>query len=56
MGGGDESPRLVQDVEALDVYHTDMHAFDMLEPDKEPGKTAVSRFLKQFEYALEHDR
>ncbi len=40
---------------ALDVYHTDMHAFDMLEPDKEPGKTAVSRFLKQFEYALEHD-
>lgn len=26
-----------------------MHAFDMLEPDKEPGKTAVSRFLKQFD-------
>ena len=41
---------------ALDVYHTDMHAFDMLEPDKEPGKTAISRFLKQFEYALELDR
>ncbi len=42
-------------VEAIaDVYHSDMHAFDMLKPDEEPGITAVKRFGDRFQYALEH--
>jgi acetyl esterase/lipase len=40
----------------VDVYHTDMHAFDMLNPDKEPGITAIKRFEERFQYALEHYR
>lgn len=37
---------------SIDVYHTDMHAFDMLEPDTELAKEAITQFEKQFEYAL----
>ena len=39
---------------AADVYHSDMHAFDMLKPDEEPGITAIKRFEDRFQYALEH--
>ncbi len=39
---------------AVDVYHSDMHAFDMLKPDEEPGITAIKRFEDRFQYALEH--
>lgn len=38
----------------IDVYHSDMHAFDMLKPDEEPGITAIKRFEDRFRYALEH--
>lgn len=38
----------------LDVYHSNMHAFDMLKPDEEPGITAIKRFEDRFQYALEH--
>ena len=38
----------------LDVYHSNMHAFDMLKPDEEPGITAIERFEDRFQYALEH--
>ncbi len=36
----------------LDVYHTDMHAFDMLRPDEEPGRTAIRAFETHFKQAL----
>lgn len=39
----------------VDVYHTDMHAFDMLRPEDVPGKKAIERFEERFAYALEHD-
>ena len=39
----------------VDVYHTDVHAFDMLRPDEEISKKAVSAFEEAFGYALEHD-
>lgn len=38
----------------VDVYHTDMHAFDMMEPDSELAKQAANKFNARFEYALEH--
>ena len=38
----------------VDVYHTDVHAFDMLRPDEEMSRCAVSAFEKKFEYALEN--
>ena len=41
-------------VEAIaDVYHTDMHAFDML-LDDDLSRKAIEAFNRQFEYALEH--
>ena len=37
----------------MDVYHTDMHAFDMLRDD-ELSREAIDRFENRFAYALEH--
>ncbi len=36
----------------VDVYPSDMHAFDMLRPDEELSKKAISRFNERFEKAL----
>ena len=36
-----------------DVYHTDLHAFDMLRDD-ELSREAKKAFDRHFEYALEH--
>lgn len=38
----------------VDVYHSDMHAFDMLRPEDELSKEAIRRFNQHFEYALTH--
>lgn len=38
----------------LDVYHTDMHAFDLMRPEDKLSRLAAEKFEKQFEYALEH--
>lgn len=38
----------------VDVYHTDMHAFDMLEPERDISKAAAESFEKHFAYAVEH--
>ena len=37
----------------VDVYHTDMHAFDMLSPDVSPGPEAIRKFEEEFERILE---
>ena len=37
----------------VDVYHTDMHAFDMLFPDRSPGPEAILKFESEFERILE---
>ena len=37
----------------VDVYHSDIHAFDMLRPGEEPAQEAIRKFEKKFEYALE---
>ena len=36
----------------VDIYHTDIHAFDMLYPEREPGRKAVAEFENHFEEAL----
>lgn len=39
----------------IDIYHTDVHAFDMLRPDWEISRSAIARFEEYFEktiYAL----
>ena len=38
----------------VDVYEGMYHAFDMMEPDSEVSKEAISRFEKHFEYAIEN--
>lgn len=38
----------------LDVYKSDMHAFDMIKPALEISKNAALKFNKHFEYAMEH--
>ena len=38
----------------LDVYHTDMHAFDMMQPELEISKIAAEQFNQAFAYAKEH--
>lgn len=38
----------------VDVYHNNMHAFDMLDPDSELAKTAAEKFNQHFSYAMEH--
>ena len=37
----------------VDVYHTDMHAFDMLRDD-DLSREATEKFERHFEYALEN--
>ncbi len=37
-----------------DVYHTNIHAFDMLYPEMEESQAAIQAFEQQFEYALEN--
>lgn len=31
----------------VDVYHTNVHAFDMLYPHKEPGRQAIARYMEK---------
>lgn len=38
----------------LDVYPSDMHAFDMMAPDEPLSKQAAERFNQHFAYAMEH--
>ena len=38
----------------LDVYHTDMHAFDMLAPDEELSRRAAEKFNEKFQFAQEN--
>jgi acetyl esterase/lipase len=38
----------------MDVYKSDMHAFDMVKPELEISKNAALKFNKHFEYAMEH--
>lgn len=38
----------------MDVYKSDMHAFDMMKPELEISKNAVLKFDKHFEYAMKH--
>ena len=38
----------------VDVYHTDMHAFDMMQPDTALAREAADKFNARFACALEH--
>ena len=38
----------------VDVYPSDLHAFDMLKPNQDISKEAVRKFEEHFEYALRH--
>lgn len=38
----------------IDIYPTNMHAFDMLKPKEKISKEAIDKFNKQFEYALKN--
>lgn len=38
----------------VDVYHTDIHAFDMMRPELEISKIAAKKFNQAFAYAKEH--
>ena len=40
----------------VDVYHTDMHAFDMLDPESDISKAAAESFERHFAYAVDHYR
>lgn len=37
----------------VDVYHTDVHAFDMLYPDREESRRAIERFEEKFKEILQ---
>ena len=39
---------------SADVWHSDMHAFDMLRPDLPESKKAIQRFEEAFAYAAAH--
>lgn len=39
---------------SMDVYHSDMHAFDMMQPDTPLSREAARRFNEQFAYAQAH--
>ena len=39
---------------SVDVYHSDMHAFDMMQPDTPLSREATRRFNEQFAYAQTH--
>ncbi len=53
-----ETLKYVEDLKAAgvpaeaDVYPSDMHAFDMLTPEKEISRQAAERFNEKFEYAM----
>ena len=57
-----ETLRYVSDLKAAgveasaDVYHSNIHAFDLYKPESEPGATAIRRFNEWFESALERYR
>ena len=36
---------------SVDVYHSDMHAFDMMQPDTPLSREAAQQFNEQFAYA-----
>lgn len=38
----------------MDIYETNMHAFDMMKPEEELSKKAAQKFNEQFEYAVKH--
>ena len=38
----------------LDVYHSNMHAFDMMKPEEQLSETAAEKFNQHFEYAIKH--
>ena len=38
----------------VDVYPTDMHAFDMMDPESELSRQAAKKFNEKFAYAMEH--
>ena len=38
----------------VDVYHTDIHAFDMMRPELEISKAAAEKFNRAFAYAREY--
>ena len=38
----------------VDVYHTDIHAFDMMQPELEISRIAAEKFNQIFAYAKEH--
>ena len=38
----------------MDVYESDMHAFDMLKPELQVSKEAAAKFNLHFDYALKH--
>ena len=38
----------------VDVYHTDIHAFDMMRPELEISRIAAEKFNQVFAYAKEH--
>lgn len=38
----------------VDVYHTDIHAFDMMRPELEISRVAAEKFNQAFAYAKEH--
>ena len=38
----------------VDVYHTNVHAFDMMKPELRISDAAAKRFNRQFAYAKEH--
>ena len=37
-----------------DVYHSNMHAFDMLRPDLPESREAIRKFEQAFAYAADH--
>ena len=39
---------------SMDVYHSDMHAFDMMRPEEPMSREAARRFEEQFAYAQAH--
>lgn len=38
----------------VDVYHTDIHAFDMMQPELEISRIAAEKFNQAFAYAKEY--
>ena len=38
----------------MNVYHSNMHAFDMMKPEEQLSKTAAEKFNQHFEYAMKH--